>query len=201
MMHRGDIVIVGIVNAKGGVGKTTTSVYLSSAFAAEGSVVKLIDLDRQGTAMDWAERAADSGTPLDFEVSIAIPRQLKRLAGATGNGEILIIDTPPGDEAAIEATLEVADFIIIPAGPRGADMTQVWKVIDALNQTPYAVLLTYVRAGTTALSEALEALGEADVSFFETRIPLREAIQRSFGTKPTDLAEYRQVLAEMNEAF
>lgn len=138
--------IVGIVNAKGGVGKTTTSVYLSSAFAAEGSVVKLIDLDRQGTAMDWAERAADSGTPLDFEVSIAIPRQLKRLAGATGNGEILIIDTPPGDEAAIEATLEVADFIIIPAGPRGADMTQVWKVIDALNQTPYAVLLTYVRA-------------------------------------------------------
>ena len=80
-------------------------------------------------------------------------------------------------------------------------MTQVWKVIDALNQTPYAVLLTYVRAGTTALSEALEALGEADVSFFETRIPLREAIQRSFGTKPTDLAEYRQVLAEMNEAF
>src|SRR5699024_12624683 len=77
----------------------------------------------------------------------------------------------PGDEPSINATLQVSDFIIIPAAPRGADVAQMWKVIDVLEQTPYAALLTQVRAGTTAISEALDALKEADVSFFETVIP------------------------------
>lgn len=77
----------------------------------------------------------------------------------------------------------------------------MWKIIDVHEQTPYAALLTQVRTGTIAISEALDALKEADVSFFETAIPLREASRRSFRTKPTDLGEYTQVLAEIKESF
>ena len=42
-----------VLNAKGGSGKTTVATNLAGFFASEGAKVALVDLDPQGSSLDW----------------------------------------------------------------------------------------------------------------------------------------------------
>ena len=46
--------IISLLNQKGGVGKTTLSVNIAAGLAAKGARVLLLDVDPQGSSLDWA---------------------------------------------------------------------------------------------------------------------------------------------------
>ena len=188
--------VVAVVNTKGGVAKTTTSVLLACAFSAHGSV-EVRDADPQGSATEWAERAEDAGTPLPFEVVIANQRSLGRPARA----DWVVIDTPPGHAQIVDAAIAAADCVIIPSTPTGLDIDRMWATLEVAQRTPHAVLLTRVGTGTNTLAAALALLDEEKVPRFETLIPRREAIAAAFGAVPHDLYGYENVAMELMEAL
>lgn len=100
-----------IANAKGGVGKTTSAIYLPQAASLRGHRAVVLDADPQGSASQWADMAAQENQPLDFNVLPANPATLKR---PRKTDRIEIVDAAPTGTA-LAVAMETADFTIIPA--------------------------------------------------------------------------------------
>lgn len=188
-----------MTNTKGGVGKTTSTIYLACALAKSMSV-EVIDIDMQGSATEWAQRAEEAGDPLPFPVRSANLSQLRRLES---DADVTLIDTPPGDHRLIDAALSVADLAVIPSAPSALDMSRVWETESvASSHAPTYVLLTQVDTRARGREAAMAALEQQGVGHFETVIGMREAIRQSFGRNPSDdLYRYEDAAAELLEAI
>lgn len=194
--------IVSTVNTKGGVSKTTTSVYLANELALRepNREIMLADLDKQGSATEWADRAQDNGDPFPFRVEVSNVKRLPRLAQQLGPDAALFVDTPPGDSAVIQAAIDVSDFVIVPTQAAGLDLSRVWETLPAITTQTHAVLITSARLGTKLLNDTIATLDSEGISRFDTVVPLREKIRTAYGVRPPHDAAYADVLDEMMKA-
>ena len=183
------------VNSKGGVGKTTSAVHVAECLALRSSV-ELVDADPQGSATDWAERAAEDGYPLKSSQRVA---NLKTLSKASGQSEYVVVDTPPGNAGVIDAAISAADLIIVPTRPSAIDVARVWETLRTTASKPTAVLLVSVVLNTRSLADAKAALVDEGVAVFDTVIPQREAIKSAFGRRPERFYGYDDVVSELRK--
>src|SRR5262245_19041898 len=102
-----------IAALKGGVGKTTTSVYLSAIAASNRREATLIDADPQASAADWVETSEDEAFERVTLVEAPTERMLTKALGKLEDGDTAVVDTPPGNERLLAKAIEGADAIVI----------------------------------------------------------------------------------------
>ena len=118
--------IIGVLNQKGGVGKTTISVNLAAALAVNNRVL-LVDADPQGSALAWSSlRERD---PLFPVVGMAKPTLHRDLPALARDYDIVVIDGAPRVNELARAAILASDLVLIPLQPSPFD---IWASADTV---------------------------------------------------------------------
>lgn len=122
---------VGVVQVKGGAGRSTVATTLAGELAKLGTVA-LIDCDQpQGTAASWAAlRQQDGGKSAVRGYTAATHRDLVAVATKlAGTVDWIVMDGPPRIAEISRAILALSDVALVPVG---ASPAEVWATSDVL---------------------------------------------------------------------
>jgi chromosome partitioning protein len=141
-----------VTNLKGGVGKTTTAVYLAAIAAEKGHEVLLIDSDRQASSAEWLEER-----PLEGVTVVEAPSERTLVRAMSRHEGVAIVDTPPGDERLVQSAIGSADAVVIPTRAGGVEYPRVAVTLAMIpKKTPRGIVIASARLGTNDLQETID---------------------------------------------
>jgi chromosome partitioning protein len=161
---------------KGGVGKTTTSVYLAALAAASKRDTTLVDSDPQASAADWVENSGDAQLEGISLVEAPTERLLAKALERVDVGEVAIVDTPPGNERLLAKAIDVADCVVVPTRIGGVETHRVEAVLQMVPiNVPLGLVICSARTFTRDYQEVVGSWREAKVEVWGS-VPERVAI-------------------------
>jgi chromosome partitioning protein len=161
-----------VASLKGGVGKTTASVYLSAVAARGRRAVRLVDADPQGSAAAWLEECPITGV----EVIEAPSERLVTKSMTIGDDEVAIVDTPPGSERLASTAVKLADVVVIPTRVGGVEPARVLATLSLIpDGIPRGLVISSARPYTRDFRDAIETWAEGGVPIWGV-IPERVGI-------------------------
>jgi chromosome partitioning protein len=166
--------ILVVLNGKGGVGKTTTSINVAALFAEQQRVL-LVDADPQGSANWWVHQNEET---MQFDTKVVSDLHSLRELQQQTQYRVVVVDMPPAlDSAALEIVMPVADYLLLPTPPAPMDlaaMIQTVKQVVLPSGIAHRVLLT--RVNPRSVREAQEA----QQTLIECGIPVCKSVVRSY---------------------
>lgn len=197
---------IAVLNQKGGVGKTTIATNLAAAAKLAGKRTLLIDLDRQGSALDWSAVRA-SGSQLEGLATVKVDKALAvpRYREITDGYDVVVLDGPPRLGDMTRSAAVAADVVLVPVQPGPFDLWAASETIEVLDEAdairaelkrgPARRVFVVNRAGNTILAReapaALAARGEVLDVVVHQRVAFAEAAaagESVLTTEPQGLA-------------
>lgn len=176
--------IIGVLNQKGGVGKTTVAVNLAAVYAKTGQRVLLVDADPQGSSLAWS--SAREGKPLFTVVGMPKPTLHKDMPSIASDYDMVIIDGSPRVSELGRAAIMASDLVVIPVQPSpydvwaSADTVQLIKEAQQFKQNLQAVFVINRKIVNTAIGrDVTTALANFDLPVCEHTLGQRVAYAES----------------------
>ena len=124
--------IIGVLNQKGGVGKTTISVNLAAAYARAGLRVLLVDSDPQASALYWS--SVREAEPLFPVIGMAKPTLPRDLPAVAKNYDMVVIDGAPRANELARAAIMASDLVLIPVQPSAYDVAASAETVQLIRE-------------------------------------------------------------------
>jgi chromosome partitioning protein len=169
--------LVAILNAKGGVGKTTTALHLASALVdhTDGAVA-LVDLDDENrSAIDYA---AGGHLPITVADAATWSAGLNREPWAHIVADAYARPTT----AQLDELARLSDLLLLPTPPDATSLRVLARLLPAVRATgaSFAVLLVMAPPRPSREAErALRDLRAGDVPVLNTVVPRAAAVARA----------------------
>jgi chromosome partitioning protein len=160
--------IIGVLNRKGGVGKTTVAINLAAMVAIAGGRVLLVDADPQQSAVAWA--GARDRDPLFAVIGMAKPTLHRDLPAIAKDYDFVLIDGAPAVNDLGRAAVLASDLILIPVQPSPYD---VWASAETVQ----------------LIREAREFSSKIRAAFLINRVIANTAIARDLGRALTQFSD------------
>jgi chromosome partitioning protein len=206
---------IGVLNQKGGVGKSTIATNLAAVAHLRGRRTMVLDLDRQGSAFDWYAARAE-GSALD---GLGVARADKALSlpkfrELTKGYDVVLCDGPPRLSDVTRAAAVAADVVVIPLRAGAFDWwasSETLELLDAadairteLGRPPVRRLFVLNGASPSAnlTKHALAAIadvGELSPVVVHNRVAYAEAAVRGEAVVTVDAAS--AAAGEMTRLF
>jgi chromosome partitioning protein len=184
---------IAFVSPKGGAGKTTSALLLSTALTRAYDVT-VIDADPNHPIKTWA---AGGNVPPRMSIVSDTSEDtiIERIEDAASKTPFVVVDLEGTASKIVVYAISQADFVIIPTQGSQLDANEASRAIRVVLQSekisgrakPYAVLLTRTSSSirTRGLAHIQNGLIDAGIPVLETELNERDAFKAIFSFQQT----------------
>lgn len=184
--------VVTFANTKGGAGKTTAVLLLTTELVRRGYRVCVIDTDPQRWISKWFD-AAEPQDNLTVETFVSAPSLQRTVNDYRSVCDYVIVDLPGAQTPLLATAIGLSDHVLIPIQGSSMDAQGGAQVLDLLRyldkkaglRIAHSVVLSRVNSFVTtrALQAVKHLLAEQNVHVLDTPIIERSAYRDMFDFK------------------